>query len=173
MKSKPKKLQFTDNNGVIWSDMGTCPHGQTYDPMKQVCRDIFCLDGYVFGPNGCEKDPDRYVESNSTSTAIYPKKLLVELTLNHKMCLYVQGHNESARCLHPFLLDLATGSGGDDTEWPRRLGNEFVKVIVKKTNISVDRIQEFEVISRETSRKVVTSAIEDFYDNNDDYTLNK
>lgn len=162
------KVQLADNNGVLWSDSCTCPHGQTYDPYKYVCRDMFCLEGYVLGPNGCSPDPERDLEStnSSTSSVIYPDKLLVELTISHKMCLYIVDLNTTVPCSHPYLIDLASESDLSD-DWVYNIGEEFLGVLGSKTNISRERFTDFAVVSREISKKAVSSLLEDFYDNND------
>lgn len=130
---------------------------------------MFCVEGYVLGPNGCMLDPDRDLDIHSTT--VYPEKLLVELTVSHKMCLFIEDTNETAKCLHPFLVDLAMDEETGD--WTRRFADEFLAKLSKKLCVDSNRIQNFEVINRETSSKVVTSIIEDFHDNNDDFQVNE
>jgi hypothetical protein len=33
------------DNQVFWTDRGYCPHGYMYDPLNNICRQIFCTEG--------------------------------------------------------------------------------------------------------------------------------
>ena len=37
---------------TYWTDQGRCRHGQIYDPITGVCRDVFCAQGFVLRPQG-------------------------------------------------------------------------------------------------------------------------
>lgn len=41
---------FQDN--TYWTDQGRCRHGQIFDPVSGVCRDVFCTQGFVLRPQG-------------------------------------------------------------------------------------------------------------------------
>lgn len=34
-----------NNQQVVWTDRGHCPHGYMYDPTVSTCRQIFCEEG--------------------------------------------------------------------------------------------------------------------------------
>ncbi len=45
-----------NDHSIYWSDLGSCRHGQTYDSSAGRCRDVFCIEGYIFSSNGCVQD---------------------------------------------------------------------------------------------------------------------
>lgn len=45
-------LQIFNQDQTSWTDQGRCRHGQMYDPVSNVCRDVFCAQGYVLRPQG-------------------------------------------------------------------------------------------------------------------------
>lgn len=108
------------------------------------------------------EDPERDLHENTTT--IYPENLLVELTLNHKMCMFIENVNDSITCNHPCLANLAADETG---EWTRGFIDEFVNVLTHKMQIGLERLANFEVINHEFTTKIVTNIIEDFHDHND------
>jgi hypothetical protein len=45
-------LQIFNQDQTSWTDQGRCRYGQMYDPVSNVCRDVFCAQGYVLRPQG-------------------------------------------------------------------------------------------------------------------------
>lgn len=88
------------------------------------------------------------------------------MTISHKMCMFVEGYNQTAKCTHPYLADLAMDA--ETGEWTTRFVKELWRKLSRKLQVDGSRLANIEVISRETTYKVVTSIIDDFHDNNDD-----
>lgn len=45
-------LMVYNQDSTSWTQQGRCRHGQMYDPVSNVCRDVFCAQGYVLRPQG-------------------------------------------------------------------------------------------------------------------------
>jgi hypothetical protein len=49
-------MQIYDKHNVYWTDNGLCKHGQIFDPNVNMCRHVFCTEGYTHTKTGCEVD---------------------------------------------------------------------------------------------------------------------
>ena len=78
------------------SDSGYCAHGEIYDPVKRVCRSIFCQEGYDFSSNACVRDNSTI--DYETSTSKCPEEMIIEFTLNNKFCVKYTITNEKVQC---------------------------------------------------------------------------
>lgn len=129
-----------------------------FDPYKFICRDIFCVDGFVLGPEGCTPDPDANTSSTNEPIGMtYPKEMGVELTVTHKLCLFVVGINDTVECLHPHMSD------------SENFLDELMTVLSRLLQIERTRLVRIEVINWEMTEKTITNIIEDYKDNNDDW----
>jgi hypothetical protein len=69
--------------------------------MAGICRDIFCIEGYIFTSQGCIPDPN----FNTTKPIKKPpSEMQIELTFLHKLCFYVKGYNDTQECKHPLAM---------------------------------------------------------------------
>ena len=113
------------------------------------------MDGFVLGPNGCVPDPNVNATTHGYS---YPTELAIELTLTHKLCLFIEFVNETAECKHPRFSDLS-----------EKFLSEFLSALTRLLQIDRARLIKMQIIVWELSRKTVTSANDDIKDNNDDW----
>lgn len=93
-------FNLLDNQGIYWSDIGNCAHGQLFDPSSGVCRDMFCMDDFYLSESGCK--------TNTTKLQSYiPDEMKIELNLNNKLCSFFQGINEREDC-DPYAIEMTS-----------------------------------------------------------------
>ena len=89
-------ILMDQQQSIYWSDAGYCAHGQMYDPVKKICRSLFCEDGYDFSRKACVKNNASQTAGQLTSKC--PEEMTIELTVNNKMCTLVEGFNDTSNC---------------------------------------------------------------------------
>lgn len=129
-------FQILNQNNAFWSDSGKCRHGQIYDPLTGICRDVFCAHGYMLGPNGCVPD------SNQNSSYYEPIKkpspeMKLEITLKHYMCVFIVGYNDTNECEHERVLNPT------NTTLLKALRASFSRLL----NVNIERIQNMSLIT--------------------------
>lgn len=70
-------------DSVLWSDAGFCRHGQVYDPVNRLCRDIFCVEGYYLTPQGCAVDLNETIPICNELLDV-PDEIQIQMTLNYE-----------------------------------------------------------------------------------------
>jgi hypothetical protein len=71
-----------DYDKIYWSDLAHCSHGQIFDPLIGLCRDIFCVEGYIFTPRGCEADLNDTLLAHSHKKL--PDEVHVEINIKYE-----------------------------------------------------------------------------------------
>lgn len=87
-------LMVYNQDQTSWSDQGRCRHGQMYDPVSNVCRDVFCAQGYVLRPQGCVLD-ENFNSTYDQPIKPPPGEMRVEVTLKHSLCSFIGGYNDT------------------------------------------------------------------------------
>lgn len=131
---------MSDPNSVYWSDSGHCSHGKIYDPLLG-CRDLFCMEGYVLGPNGCTRDTNIIVGSHKNDAKISPT-MDIELTVLYKYSIYIEQLNKT-NCTEASLAENA-----------ELFLKDLQKSLAILLEINKTRIQNLELINSETNIKV-------------------
>lgn len=70
-------LLMDSNREVTFHDTGHCPHGYMYDPILNVCRQIFCLDGFELNDND-----EKCLPNENATIAAKDKDIRIKLDLN-------------------------------------------------------------------------------------------
>ena len=89
-------ILMNQQQSIYWSDSGYCAHGQMYDPIKKVCRSLFCDDGYDFLAKECVRNNNTIEQPSSLSKC--PEEMTVEMTVSNKLCLLLEGFNDTCSC---------------------------------------------------------------------------
>ena len=116
---------------TYYFDKGLCKHGQIFDPSINRCREVFCVDGFIFTSEGCKPDSNYNINSTITDTTTIPEELELEVTLMNKLCT-------------PFETDCVKNSFMDSEE---ELITEFRKTLSGGLKINSTRIQNVTIIS--------------------------
>ena len=92
-------------NSKIWTDIVPCKHGQFYDPIILGCRELFCLTGYIFSPEGCIKYNSSYPIVRKPINEP-PHEMQIEITLKHEACrVKVDPETKIKTCEPKFVLE--------------------------------------------------------------------
>ena len=70
-------LMMDGTHREIYRDSGHCPHGYMYDPISNLCRQIFCIDGFELKHNDNKCIPNE----NATFAAV-DKNIRMKFDLN-------------------------------------------------------------------------------------------
>lgn len=131
-------LQILSQQNMYWSDIGNCRHGQIFDPLMGICRDVFCVEGYILGPNGCVQDVNFNKTEYSEPIKKPPVEMNIQVTLIHKICVYYSGINDTKLCEHKKVM-----SPSD------KLLESLKKSFAKVLHINSSRIEDFNLVSYE------------------------
>lgn len=98
-------MQVLNEHHLFWSDLGVCRHGQRYDSSTGICRDVFCVEGFILSAQGCIPD-ENFNKSSSLNKPIKPPpaEMKIELKLSHKMCFYLKNFNDTLECKHDLVM---------------------------------------------------------------------
>ncbi|RNA25555.1 EGF-like module-containing mucin-like hormone receptor-like, partial [Brachionus plicatilis] len=129
-------LQILSQQNLYWSDIGNCRHGQMFDPAIGICRDVFCVEGYILGPNGCMQDANFNKTEYSEPIKKPPPQMNIQITLIHKLCVFYHGQNDTKSCDHRKVMT-------PRDSLLKALKNSFAKVL----HINASRIQNFSLVS--------------------------
>ena len=130
-------VQIFANNIIYWNDKGLCAHGQMFDPNINQCRDVFCMEGFIFSAEGCKVDPNFNKTSGFNTNNSIPEDLELELTLLNKLCNSIEIDQDN--CTTIFLMDSE-----------EKLIEEFRSRLGKDLNITSARIQNITILFNDT-----------------------
>lgn len=131
-------LQILSQQNMYWSDIGNCRHGQIFDPVTGICRDVFCVEGYILGPNGCVQDANFNKTEYSEPIKKPPAEMKIQITLIHKLCVHFHDLNYTVPCEHKKVMN-------PDKNLLEALKTSFAKVL----HINISRIDNFSLVSYE------------------------
>ena len=128
-------LQLLNDYMVYWKDTGYCKHGQVYDPLVGLCRDVFCTQGYIFTNKGCVPD------LNANKTGYLPVKekpdqLEIEITLSHIYNVHIINSNVVLK--HGRIMEI------------ENFADEFKKGLSNALNVNPNRIDKVKILSQDT-----------------------
>ncbi|CAF0814028.1 unnamed protein product [Brachionus calyciflorus] len=137
-------LQILNQQNLFWSDIGNCRHGQIYDPASGICRDVFCIAGYILSPQGCIADSS-YNQTEYTQPIKKPSpEMNIEITLIHKLCTFEKNVNDTVKCNHPLVMT-------PNLEFLQG----FTKNLSKNLQITNERISNISVVSHEIYNETI------------------
>lgn len=125
-------FNLVDSFGIYWSDIGNCAHGQMFDPVIGICRDIFCMEGFYLSDDGCSSN-----KTHSRKNQSYiAEEMSIELNFNNKLCSLYIGIDELKECdTKIFHID--------DTS-----KDEFKNSLAKELNVTKNRLDDFTILNR-------------------------
>lgn len=142
-------VQLANAGQIYWSDTSSrCRHGKIYDPLRKICRDMFCLNGYQLGPQGCVP------VANANLTNVIHKsdwEISVELNLVNVLCSLLY---DSAECVGITNLPLV-----NESTFPE----QFQFTLTQKLNVNMRRLENLEVISVDFLKSPVGESDPDGY----------
>ena len=118
------------NQITYYYDKGLCKHGQIFDPSINRCRDVFCVEGYIFTSEGCKPDPNFNSSTSFIDTSKIPELLELEATLMSKLCTIIDKN-----CSKTSLIDSTD-----------ELISEFRKTLSFRLNINSSRIDNITIL---------------------------
>jgi hypothetical protein len=143
-------VQVFANNVIYWNDKGLCKHGQMFDPSINQCRDVFCVEGFIFTIDGCKPDPtfNKTLSFNINNTSI-PDDLELEVTLLNKICI-----EKNNNCSKILLMDS-----------PEKLIEEIQSAISRDLHINSTRIQNITILYNDTVNTTASSVNQTVFKN--------
>ena len=127
-------IQALNENNLNWFDLGNCRHGQIFDSITGVCREVFCVEGSIFTAQGC-------IQTNASNTHTEPIKkpspdMNIEITIANKLCTYVKNHNDTIDCEYKLSME-------PSEVFIQNLKKEFSRFL----GIKNERISNFSVVN--------------------------
>lgn len=137
-------LQILNQHNLFLYDMGNCRHGQIFDPLIGVCRDVFCMEGFILSPQGCIKDENYNKTAFSQPIKKPPSEMQIEITLTHHLCNFVTGFNDTMECNHTIVMN-------NTDALLRGLRTSFAKIL----GINLERIQNMKLVNYGLERETM------------------
>jgi hypothetical protein len=106
-----------------------------YDPINNICRDIFCVENFILTPNGCVKDESFNSTNENQNEIKVPNELELEFALSQRLCVENEKSNEQFYCSNTLLRD--------DENIHEDIQGAFAAVL----DINPSRIKDLELIS--------------------------
>lgn len=155
--------QFINQDCKLMAAMsGMCSIGEIYNPVLNVCQQIFCMEGYTFTSHGCVSIESNQTAIDSQPIKNPPEEIQIELTVLHKFCLNLVGFNDTLNCSHHLILKSDS------------FLNNFKDSLSKVLGISRDRIDNLTIISHDRqSDQITINKNESITDLTDDKPLPK
>ena len=146
------------NDKTFWSESGICKHGQLYDPTIRICRDMFCMEGFVLSVDGCVEDRNFNKSTKDIFQSNLDNEIKVEMYINHKLCDFNRDEFNQIACDQNSIKNVSN------------LSDLFVNSLADQLDTISDRIGEFTIHSHEFEN--VTIAKDNDNDNDNDFVIN-
>ena len=144
---------------VYWYDAGHCKHGQMYNPLSKRCSDILCLAGSILfqSDNGyrCVKDENSTISEHHDDLCV-PDEIVVEMTIEHKLCTFDHTSLNDHLCNNKSLLNY------------KNLSIEIHKSIANILSSTNERIENLQIVNNKTYILNFDESDHDDFDNSNE-----